>query len=171
MAVLKRIAVRFFLALLVLGFLAPTAQAHLDHTFKSLDILEYEEMDQLIRKQFERDKSEDNEDEEISGIIKEVRARKALRILFARRDNDGKRMFFFSYIQNKMAEPLFALALQKVAEESLSALESNNLKSVEKATHLLILENLIAELEPHSKKFKSIFQMHELYFERPIHIL
>ncbi len=123
----------------------------LKYTFKNVELKEYEEMERLVLKEL-RKKNRSVDD------IAAYRAQNALRILFAKRDNNGKRMALFDDIQSRTNEASFLLAMQSLVEESMLMLSVRNLPPEQKTTYLVILENLISEAEGYSGRFKSILE-------------
>lgn len=153
MAQATKIVIGVLISIFSISIVSQNAySAQLKYTFKALDLKEYEEMEALIQRELRKRNRSAND-------LAAYRAQNALRILFSKRDNNGKRMTLFNDIQSQTNEASFLLAMRSLVEESVLMLSVRNLPQEKKTTYLLILENLIAEVEGYSGKFKEILEI------------
>ena len=130
------------------------AHASFDLTFKDLATKDYTAMEKLIRQKMGPDVIDDFE--------REPKVREALKLVLSRRNTDGKRTAMFLQLQGLVPDVYFALSLQKISDEALSLLKSasnNPADDLQKATGLVVLENLMAETRPKLNDFRSTFEV------------
>lgn len=124
---------------------AMTAQAF-EHNFKQLALKDYEDMQILVQKELGMNILNDSE--------REPKVRAALELVLSRRNTDGKRGALFRSLQAQLPENFFALSLKRIAQKAVDIVNSNSESNMSKATALVVIENLLAEVRPQANVFE-----------------
>lgn len=143
------------LSVLAIGFVGTSALAaksksvpSKEYTFKELSLYDYAQMDKLVRRTMGANTIDDNE--------REPKIRQALKIVLSRHNTDGKRTALFIGLQTQLPEPFFISSLKTIAEGAIVILNDERQSNITRATAFLILENMLAEIQPHAKDFSDI---------------
>ncbi len=147
-------AVVFFFLCLLSSF----ASARLEFDSSQLMMKNADQVDDIIRKKIKKaadiQSAQTSDDDEIRAEPEALESLKdALRIAFARPDQDGSRADFYDRLRQELRD-LNSLepVLSSLAEEGISLLKKGNEPAKVQATYIYILENMMAEIKPELEK-------------------
>lgn len=158
------IATKAVLSTLTLALLwTPMSWAKVQYTSDQLYTKNFDEMATLIKRRLKKAENiqSQQETEDYDGLLAEPDALAALkdgvRIALSRSDQDGSRSYLFGELRRELLDlNSLELVLDDLKSEAIAALRSDRTPVSHKATYVVFLENLMAEIKPDLNKNPAI---------------
>lgn len=118
-----------------------TDLSKLEMNYRQLEMTDYEDLEKKVEL-----------------LKKQSRFAEALRLILARRDHDSSRGKLFQIIWSKLTPESLAKLSIALIDQSIRALKDNELSVRERASHVLILENMAREFGHRRNDFSEVLE-------------